>query len=279
MLGFLGREFTTLPRRRRHVASRSTLTMLCGSLALLSIAQPAAAEDAAPSPAPVSDWSWSISPYVWAAGLEGDVKPFDRAPGVDVDVGFGTILKNLDIAGMAIAEVRYRRFGAYADLVYTSISADADTPFGVLFSDADAKNEVFIGTFGGKYRALQTENASLDLLAGLRVWSVNTELKLEGAALPDQTFENRETWVDPVVGIQGRYTFDNGIYLASLLQIGGFGAGSDLTWDALGVVGYQFNDSISAAAGYRHMAVDYHQDGFVFDVNLSGPVIGMTISF
>jgi hypothetical protein len=240
---------------------------------------PAAAEDAASSAKAGSDWSWSISPYVWAASLHGHVKPFPKAPGADVDVSFGDIFKHLDLAGMAIAEVRYRRFGAYADLVYTSISADADAPFGILFKDAKAENEIFIGTFGGKYRALDLENALIDLLAGARVWSVNTELNLNGNILSDRTFEHGETWVDPVVGIQGRYSFHNGIYLATLLQVGGFGVGSDLTWDALGVLGYQFNDSISAAAGYRHMAVDYHRDGFVFDVDLSGPVIGATINF
>ena len=79
--------------------------------------------------------------------------------------------------------------------------------------------------------------------------------------------------------MSGHYQFENGIFLRSLFQIGGFGAGSELTWDALGVIGYQFNDSISAVAGYRHLDVDYHDDGFVFDVELSGPVIGMTITF
>jgi len=52
-----------------------------------------------------------------------------------------------------------------------------------------------------------------------------------------------------------------------------------LTWDAFGGVGYKFNDTISAIAGYRHMDVDYHHNGFVFDIDLSGPVVGMTVNF
>ena len=221
----------------------------------------------------------NISPYVWGAGLKGSVASFPGALAADVDAGFNDILKNLDMAGMVIAQLRYRRFAAYMDIVYTSIGMEQDTPLGILFDEADLENELFIGTFGGAYRPIETERASLDLLLGVRAWSVDTVLTLEGSALPDQEFEHGESWIDPIIGFNGRYQFDNGIFLTTLVQVGGFGAGSDLTWDAFGGVGYQFNDSISAIAGYRHLEVDYEHGGFVFDVALSGPAIGMTIQF
>lgn len=261
---------------------------LCVGLAVSLIANRAVADEMQPpvpsddetqTPAPSHDWSFNISPYVWAASLEGSIAPFPRAPTADVDVSFKDIFQNLDIAGMVYAEARYRRFAAYTDLVYTSVGADAETPFGILFDDVEAENEIFIGTFGGSYRAIDTEHASLALLAGARVWSVDTELKLNGGLLPDQKFKNDESWVDPVIGLHGLYRFDNGIFLTSVSHVGGFGVGSDLTWDTFGALGYQFNDSISAVVGYRHLEVDYDQNGFVFDVELSGPVIGMTIRF
>jgi hypothetical protein len=252
---------------------------LCLGAASMLATDNATADEAKRSSYIPDDWSMEIAPYVWAASLEGDVAAFPRGPTVDVDVGFKDILKHLDIAAMTFAQLRYQRFAAYMDLVFTSVSADVDTPFGVLFDEAEADNDIFIGTFGGAYRAIESEHATLDLLVGARVWSVDTELRLEGGLLPDQSFETNENWVDPIVGLHGRYRFDNGIFLTSLLQVGGFGVASDLTWDALGAVGYEFNDSISAIAGYRHMEVDYHKSGFVFDVELSGPVIGMTIRF
>ena len=252
---------------------------MCVGAAGMAIMSDALADESKPSGAIPDDWSMDISPYVWAASLKGDIAPFSRGPTADVDVGFKDILEHLDMAGMVFARLRYQRFSGYADLVFTSISADADTPRGILFDNVDADNDIFIGTFGGAYRAFESDHAWLDLLVGARVWSVDTEVKLRGGLLPDQKFESGEDWVDPIIGLQGAYQFDNGIFLTSLLQVGGFGAASDLTWDALGAVGYQFNDTISALAGYRHMEVDYHHDGFVFDVELSGPVIGMTIRF
>ncbi len=77
----------------------------------------------------------------------------------------------------------------------------------------EAENEIFIGTFGGLYRAIETEHASLDLLAGARLWSVDTEVKLRGGLLPNQKFEEDESWVDPVIGLHGLYRFDNGIFV------------------------------------------------------------------
>lgn len=224
------------------------------------------------------DWSFSISPYVWAASLEGTVG-VAGLPSVEINAGFDDILRNLDFAAMTLAELRYQRFGIYADLVLTNISVDGDTPREILFDDADLRTELFIGTFGGAYRLLEGERGGLDLLAGARVWSVDTRLDLNGGILDDQEFESNQNWVDPVIGIKGRLNLGHGLYLNGLAHIGGFGAASDLTWDVFGGIGYQFNETVSALAGYRHLEVDYDRAGFKFDVELSGPVIGATIRF
>jgi hypothetical protein len=250
-----------------------------GLAALILEGARAHAEGTEPASSQQDDWSLSLSPYIWGAGLKGSVASFPGAPAADVDVSFSDVLSNLDMAGMLIAQLRYQRFAGYMDLIYTSISADQNTPLGLLFDDVNLENEVFIGTFGGSYRAIESEHASLDLLAGIRAWSVDTRLKLQGGALPDQEIEHNENWVDPIVGISARYQFDSGIFATAFSQVGGFGVGSDLTWDALGGLGYQFNNSVSAIAGYRHLEVDYEHNGFVFDVEMSGPVIGMTIRF
>lgn len=62
-------------------------------------------------------------------------------------------------------------------------------------------------------------------------------------------------------------------------DIGGFGAGADSTWSAQATVNYAFSDKFSASAGYKVMKVDYARGGNVYDVRLSGPVIGVTYKF
>jgi len=62
-------------------------------------------------------------------------------------------------------------------------------------------------------------------------------------------------------------------------DVGGFGVGSDLDWQVLGALQYQVDDSLTLEAGYRYLAVDYDDDGFLFDVALQGPIIGGSIRF
>jgi len=251
------------------------------ALALVAIVciSPLASADDAVDLRPTDDWSFTIAPYVWAAGMKGTAATLPPLPPVDVDASFSDILKNLDLGAMVAMELRYQKFAAYADIIYTDISADADTPRGILFDQIEVESEVFIGTFGGAYRVLEGERGFLDLLAGARVWSVDTTLKLDGGLLADREFQDNENWVDPVVGIKGRYFFGHGFFLNGMGHVGGFGAASDLTWDVFGGLGYEFNDTVSAIAGYRHLEVDYEQGGFKFDVQMSGPVIGATIRF
>ena len=60
---------------------------------------------------------------------------------------------------------------------------------------------------------------------------------------------------------------------------GGFGVSSDFMWDAMASVGYEFNDTFSMTAGYRALSVDYHNNGFVYDVVQSGPILGLVFKF
>jgi hypothetical protein len=226
-----------------------------------------------------SDWSFNLSPYVWAAGLDGTVAAVAGLPSIEVDAGFRDILENLDLAAMVFVELRYQRLSAYADIVYTKVTVDAETPAQILFDNIETESRIFIGTFGGAYRLLDEQKGFLDLLAGARLWSVQTQLDFDGGVLNIQKVDDGQTWVDPVIGVKARFDIGAGFYLNALGHVGGFGVASDLTWDAFGGFGYQFNETISAIAGYRHLEVDYHHDGFVFDVEMSGPVIGATIRF
>lgn len=227
---------------------------------------------------PSDGWSFTFAPYVWAAGIEGEAATLPPAPPAQVDAGFDDILDNLDVAFMGIAEARKGRFGLLADIVYTKLSIDGQTP-GPFFSGADVELKTFVGTFEGAYHAVVEKGKSLALLAGLRVWSTTTELSLGAGILPAQRRKDTETWVDPIIGIQGRVELGANVYLTGLAHVGGFGIASDITWDIFGGLGYAFNDRYSAVIGYRHLAVDYEKGSFLFDVEMSGPVIGGVIRF
>ena len=88
-----------------------------------------------------------------------------------------------------------------------------------------------------------------------------------------------KSWIDPIVGFRARYNFTNHLYAVAKADIGGFGVGSDLTWQVFGALGYQFNQHWSTELGYKHLSVDYSKDGFVYDAAMSGVFLGLTYTF
>lgn len=88
-----------------------------------------------------------------------------------------------------------------------------------------------------------------------------------------------ERWLDPYVGFAGRYNFNKAFYLTGKADIGGFGIGSDITWQAYGALGCQVTRSIFLEAGYRYLYTDYEHGGFVYDVTQSGAQISAGILF
>jgi hypothetical protein len=55
--------------------------------------------------------------------------------------------------------------------------------------------------------------------------------------------------------------------------------GADIDWDVALALGYKFNETVSAVAGYRALGVNYSNDGFVFDAVQQGPIVGLAIHF
>ncbi len=158
------------------------------------------------------------------------------------------------------------------------MSANGATP-GRLFGRAEVDTSTFFATVAGFYRVVPSERVNLDVLAGARVWYVDSEIDLSAGLLPGRSVQDDETWVDPLIGLRWSTQLGRGFFLAGAADIGGFGVASDLTWELLGTLGYQFGDRISVRAGYRHLEVDYESGGFVWDVELSGPIIGATFRF
>lgn len=254
--------------------------VICASL---SLAQTGAAFAADPEVAPAdrpaeSGWTFAVAPYLWMAGIEGTVGQFG-APPVDVDASFVDILENFDIGAMAVAEARNGRFGIAFDFQYVKISADADTRFGLLADDIELTSETLTALVAGEYRVVETGTASVDLMAGARVWSVDTDIDPQGGPGDPLFFSDGDTWVDPIVGVKGRMDMTERFYATGWGMVGGFGVSSDITWDVMAAVGYEVTDRVAIIGGYRALGVDYSNDDFLFDVVQHGPILGARIAF
>jgi hypothetical protein len=221
-------------------------------------------------------WTFTLAPYFWAAGINGDIAQFGL-PQVSVDANFDDIWNNLDFAAMMIGEARKDRYSFFGDIIYVKLGAESATPRGELADTASVTSSTFAGTFGGGYTLFQTDVGHLDVVGAGRIWNVDTEISFSGRFLDGVSRSDSATWVDGLVGLRGDYSFTPKVYFTGWGLVGAGGA--DLDWDVAGAIGYKFNDWFSAVAGYRALGVDYNDDGFEFNVVQSGPIFGAVFKF
>lgn len=256
------------------VVKYKTLSALILLAAFVSGPQTASAQGAAAQ----QGWQFAVAPYIWAAGIEGKLATLPPAPAIDVDVGFSDILKNLDIAFMGLSEFRYGRFSVLLDLTYTRLEAKEDTP-GPLFSDAKLVSTAAFATLTAGYRIISEPQGFVEPFVGGRLWYVDTQVKLGSGLLAGRKRSDDEIWFDPIIGIRGRANLGGGIFVSGYFDFGGYGVGSELTWQVYGGLGYELSNSWSVFAGYRYLSVEYDRDGFLYDIDQHGPMTGVTYRF
>ena len=224
----------------------------------------------------VEGWTFKVAPYFWAARLSGEVGSFGL-PTIDVDASFSDIFDNLDFGAMAMADAQYGRYTIFGDAMYIKVSNSSGTPLGICLDSVEVSSTTFSGLIGGGYALVDTPDARLEVVGGARLWSVDTKISLDGGFLDGASVSDGDTWVDGLAGLRGNYSFTPNVYATAW---GLVGAGqADLDWDVAAVLGYRFNDKVSAVLGYRAIGVDYENDSFVFDIVEQGPIIGAVINF
>ena len=272
-----------MSRGRGWARVRAAPLALAAGLCGASLATPRAADQL------VSDeWQFQVTPYLWALALDGDVtvKGVKSSPNVD----FSDILDNLNFALMVEGEARKGRFGLYANAIYADLS-DTEKTSGVRVR-ADAQT-VWAGA-GAYYRlgpwALSDDGEApspsvvVDPYGGARFTYLNSKLKIRNGG---PQVEQDKHWVDPIVGVRTIWQLTPKWSVTAFGDIGGFGLGSDLTWQTAGLMGYRFglfgDDNARFLAGYRALYQEYKSGSgnneFKWDMTLHGPTLGMAIDF
>jgi opacity protein-like surface antigen len=118
---------------------------------------------------------------------------------------------------------------------------------------------------------------SIDVLGGIRVWHVSTELDFGAGILPATQIQGSRNWVDGIAGLRGRAALSKKIFVTGKFDLGG--GGSNFTWQLFAGAGYNVNPKIALIFGYRVLDVDYDKNNFVYDMNQRGPIVGLGFKF
>ena len=219
-------------------------------------------------------WQHTIELYLMGPNLDGTVGlgPVDG----DVDVDAGAIFDALDGAFLGTYVGEGQRWGMLADLAYMDLKDDGTGPRGAVAYEVNVKQTIF--GLVGTYRLTDT----LQFTFGGRYVDVTNRLTLQGPG-QGRRGEVSESWFDPTVGL--RYVADLGErwVFNGAADIGGFGAGSDLTWFWAANIAYRITERTQFYAGYRYIYFDYEdgagRDRFKFDMAQYGPLAGFRFEF
>ncbi|MDP2329194.1 MAG: hypothetical protein Q8M19_00670 [Reyranella sp.] len=306
---------------RRTLTVLSAAAVVCAAnlaVAADEAATPAstlAADQAQPDPAAPDPEAWRLSwtGYGWLMSVAGNVTT--RGQTVDVNASFIDLLQKSDsmTAFMSYFEANKGPAGLYADLVWTKLGfarsmASYRNPLpGLQLSvtaNAALVTEMTIAEIGGLYELHRWPGSAgsftaVDALAGFRYWNMSASASVDALATATYTplgigasrqfgvsLSNTTQWVDPLIGLRLRHRFTPHQDILVRGDIGGFGLGSQITWQALAVYSYEWKvDGLGLAAvlGYRALGANYGTgsgfDAAGMNLVLHGPVVGLTFRF
>jgi opacity protein-like surface antigen len=225
-----------------------------------------------------NQWQFEFTPYLWLAGIEGDVR-HGRFGSGGVEASFTDIFQNLNGAFMGTLEARKGRWGILLDTIYLSISGTVDTPDRAI-GDVDVKLKTGIYSLAGLYRAVEKPFA-LDILAGVRYATVSADLDIEPGRFP-QIMQGRSVsdsmhWWDGFAGMRALIPLSERWSMLGYVDIGS--GGSNFTLQAVAGVNYQISKHFVIKGGYRFIMIDVEDSAFVYDVKLAGPYLALGIRF
>jgi hypothetical protein len=219
--------------------------------------------------AETNKWTFDASLYGLAAGMSGEVGV--GPANADVKFGFDRVRDNLEFAMMGKVRLGYDRWALTTDVIYMGLGTSRN---GVSVDMDQWMVEPTLSYRLSKY---------FEPLAGVRYNNLSGEIRGPGILPSPRIPTGTQDWWDPILGANASLPLGKGFSLNLRGDIGGFGVGSDLTWQVFPYLGWQFAKWGSLQLGYRWLYMDYETGSgasrFQYDMLNQGPQIGLTCHF
>ena len=252
-------------------AKRSSEPLESGPVVAPSSLQPSA------TGASSDKWEFAITPYLYLARMDGAV----ALGGLETDVNASatTLLDNLEFAAASRFEVRKGPWAGLFDVNFMALGDQGDLPLGGRL-DVDVDMLTFESALAYRLGSSQT---GVDILGGVRY--VRQDLRASrtegiGSGRQRQFIAN---WVDPIVGVRFTTQISPRASFIARGDIGGFGAGSDFTWNVEAGAEFRLTRHLGMQILFKALSIDYEEGSgasfYKYDVVSPGIVFGFPIRF
>ncbi len=242
---------------------------------------------ALPPAAMGSERAWEIMPYAWFTGIKGTMTVEGQLQGIDASMA--DVWDNSNAGGSIRCETWKGGNGFYVDLFFVNLTGEYGdeeetfVPESDLFMVDLAYNHqlgftpVFVDQESIDNREIRY--LSLGVLVGVRYFSLRNSLQQSDA----ENLEQSGQYIDPIVGGYLHYRMAKALTFAAAGDIGGFGIGSDFTWNAWIRADVRLADWLWLNALGRAFDTKYEdgsgEDKIGLDARISGPAVGVIFRF
>jgi hypothetical protein len=213
-------------------------------------------------------WDVSVTPYMWAAGIDGQIDIGTQSSNISYD--FSDIIKDLNLAAEVMLEVNRDRWVNWAVFDYFSLE-NGDVNVGPL--NANLESDMLLFAVGSGYRFDTSDRSTLDVLLGVRYLGMDNKLKISGVG---NVHGNNDVY-DAILTLRPRLRLSDRWTLSPTLSIG--------TGDSDYVLGmspqllYTISDRLDARFGYRRLSYNFKDGSDEVDITLAGLYFGLGIKF
>jgi hypothetical protein len=214
----------------------------------------------------------SIALYAPAVQVNGTAQVGDATANVEVEAD--ELLDKLEMAAVAGYRLATPRWSFIASGLFVGLGQSKNGRS----MDVDGT----IVELDAGYRL----NEAVELLVGVRYSNLSVEVGDTSSISGEWvSVTNGDEFFDPIVGVRFVTPISSSEkwMVEGRGDVGGFGVGMDLQWQAMLDLGYHPTDWVTIWLGYRALAQDFDDAGgsgqFAMDVTYHGPQLGATFAF
>jgi len=228
----------------------------------------------------VKKWKVITEIYLLFPYMKGDIGVGNHIT-VPVEAKPNDIFSNLTFGAMLNVEVHNSKWAFISDLLYANL--DKEVLPTKLISSGTVSAKQIIWEPSGLYRL----TSYLEAGVGGRLNFMESGFDIFRKTIPSGTEEIAEsaskTWFDPILIARVSTSIRDKWLFKVKGDLGGFGLGSDFTWQVQAYAGYRFGKLFQLTAGYKILSIDYDKgtdtNRFIYNVDTSGPVVRFGFNF
>ena len=219
-------------------------------------------------------WRFGVTPYLWFAGISGDVGVGPLTSHVDLNPG--DVLDHLQFAASLYADARRHWFVGGIDAFYASLGGAKAIVFrGDTGTFNLATRQTILTPFVGY--SIGNPTWTFDVIAGARYWRTRDALSVDRSNGRSLDYTDHVDWWDAIGGARLTGAIVPRVRFTAGADAGGGGAKND--WQIHGDVGYDVSRRWTVGVAYRYLSSDYTKSYYTQDLALKGFLVAGTYHF